>query len=95
MGRRRCSRSPIAFHVGVIAVLHRHGRLWLAIVVTGYLFVGNWLAYLCGKPMHAGLRDNVPDFRLCVRSNTLHPRMTAHTKAYLITTLTTIPSQRD
>ena len=23
--------------------------------------------------MHAGLRDNVPDFRLCVRSNTLDP----------------------
>ena len=42
-------------------------------MLTGYLFVGNWLAYLCGKPMHAGLRDNVPDFRLCVRSNTLHP----------------------
>ena len=35
--------------------------------------VGHWLRWLVGGPMHAGLRDNVPDFRLCVRSNTLDP----------------------
>ena len=69
----RWARLTILFHAAVITVSAVTGAWWLAIVLTGYLFVGNWLAYLCGKPMHAGLRDNVPDFRLCVRSNTLHP----------------------
>jgi fatty acid desaturase len=69
----RWARLTIAFHAALLAVSAVTGAWWLSIVLTGYLFVGNWLAYLCGKPMHAGLRDNVPDFRLCVRSNTLHP----------------------
>ena len=35
--------------------------------------VGHWLRWLVGGPMHAGLGYNVPDFRMCVRSNTLDP----------------------
>ena len=45
----------------------------LALLLTAHLAVGHWLRWLVGGPMHAGLRDNVPDFRLCVRSNTLDP----------------------
>jgi fatty acid desaturase len=36
-------------------------------------FLANWLRYFVGMPMHVGLRDNVPDFRLCVRTITLDP----------------------
>ncbi len=45
----------------------------LALLLTAHLAIGHWLRWLVGGPMHAGLRDNVPDFRLCVRSNTLDP----------------------
>ena len=43
----------------------------LALLLTAHLAVGHWLRWLVGGPMHAGLRDNVPDFRLCVRSITI------------------------
>ena len=35
--------------------------------------IANWQAYFVGAPMHCGLRDDVPDFRKCVRSITLDP----------------------
>ena len=86
----RWARLTILFHGAVIMISALTGAWWLAMVITGYLFVGNWLTHLCGKPMHAGLRDNVPDFRLCVRSNTLHPfisflywRMNWHTEHHM------------
>ena len=86
----RWARLILLFHAAVIAVSALLGAWWLAIVLTGYLFVGNWLTYLVGKPMHVGLRDNVPDFRLCVRSNTLDPftsflywRMNWHTEHHM------------
>ena len=65
----------------MIAVSAVTGAWWLAIVLTGYLFVGNWLAYLCGKPMHAGLRDNVPDFRLL--PPTAHPAVVSRDQVRL------------
>ena len=42
-------------------------------LVTFGMFIGNWWAYFIGVTMHTGLRDNVPDFRLCVRTITLDP----------------------
>ena len=48
--------------------------LWsLILVFSTQQFTANWLKYLVGLPMHCGLRDDVPDFRKCVRSIKLDP----------------------
>ena len=41
---------------------------WLMILVSGGIFVANAWLYFVGMTQHAGLRDKVPDFRLCVRT---------------------------
>jgi fatty acid desaturase len=86
----RWARLTVLFHAAIFAVAAVFDMWWLAIVLTGYLFVGNWLTFLVGAPMHIGLRDNVPDFRLCVRSNKLNPfisflywRMNWHTEHHM------------
>jgi fatty acid desaturase len=67
------ARVMLLFHAAVIAVSIIF-RLWpLALVVTIAPFVANWWRYIVFVPMHTGLRDNVDDFRLCVRSITLDP----------------------
>ena len=74
--RRRAvwaARCILLYLAGVIAVPIALGAPLLALLLTAHLAVGHWLRWLVGGPMHAGLRDNVPDFRLCVRSNTLDP----------------------
>ena len=49
-------------------------RWWLLpIAITLAPFYGGWLHYLCNNSQHAGLQDNVPDFRLCCRTITLNP----------------------
>jgi len=63
----------LAFHAAIIAVTIVF-RVWpLAVLVTLGMFIANWWTYFIGLPMHNGLRDNVPDFRLCCRSITLDP----------------------
>ncbi len=65
--------------------------LWLpALLVTFGIFLCNWWRYFVGAPMHIGLRDNVPDFRLCVRTIWLDPishflywRMNYHTEHHM------------
>ena len=86
----RWARITIACHAAVLAVSAIFGVWWLSIVLTGYAVVGRWLVFLVGRPMHLGLRDNVPDFRLCVRSNRLDPftsflywRMNWHTEHHM------------
>lgn len=84
------SRVMVIFHVIVMAAGVISG-LWLpAVLVTFGFTVGNWLRYFVGVPMHVGLRDNVPDFRLCVRTITLDPishflywRMNYHTEHHM------------
>ncbi len=67
------ARLLLAFNVVLIAVSVVF-RLWpLPLLVTLAPFIGNWLRYFVGTPMHTGLRDNVNDFRLCVRTITLDP----------------------
>ena len=92
-GRRksiRWARLLLLFHAAVIAisiVLH----VWmLPVLVTFAPFIANWLRYFIGVPMHTGLRDNVSDFRLCVRTITLDPfsqfiywRMNWHTEHHM------------
>ncbi len=75
-GRKRSiawARLTLAFHAALIVVSVVF-RLWpLPLLVTLAPFIANWLRYFVGTPMHTGLRDNVNDFRLCVRSITLDP----------------------
>ncbi len=84
------SRLVLLFHAAVIAVSVVF-QLWpLPVLVTFAPFIANWLRYTIGVPMHTGLRDNVPDFRLCVRTITLDPfssfiywRMNWHTEHHM------------
>jgi len=67
------ARLILLFHAAVVAVSIIF-RLWpLPLVVTFAPFIANWLRYFVGVPMHTGLKDNVGDFRLCVRTITLDP----------------------
>ncbi len=67
------ARLMVLFHVALIVVSIVF-KLWLLpVLVTFAPFIANWLRYFVGVPMHTGLRDNVPDFRLCVRTITLDP----------------------
>ena len=85
-----CARITIFFHV-VVLVIAISFKLWLLpILITLAPFIGNIWRYMVGVPMHCGLRDNVPDFRLCVRSMTLDPlssflywRMNWHTEHHM------------
>ena len=84
------ARWVLLFHLAVIvgAIVF---ELWLLpVLLTLHLFTANWLRYFVGLPMHCGLRSNVPDFRLCVRSITLDPlseflywRMNWHTEHHM------------
>ena len=84
------ARFLLLFHAAVIAVSIIF-KFWpLMMVVTFGTFIGNGLRYFIGMPMHTGLRDNVPDFRKCVRSITLNPffsflywRMNWHTEHHM------------
>ncbi len=67
------ARFLLVFHVGAAIVCFALG-LWIVPVILSVApFIANWLGYFVGVPMHCGLRDDVPDFRLCVRSITLDP----------------------
>lgn len=86
----RWARITILFHLAIFAISAIYNVWWLSITLTGFLFAGNWLSYLVGQTMHLGLRDNVPDFRLCVRSHHLDPftsflywRMNWHTEHHM------------
>jgi fatty acid desaturase len=48
--------------------------LWVVpLVFTFPMMFGGWLHFFCNSSQHAGLRDNVPDFRLCCRTIYLNP----------------------
>jgi fatty acid desaturase len=67
------ARIVLLFHLGLI-VVSIFFKFWLLpILITFAPFIANWLRYFVGAPMHTGLRDNVADFRLCVRTITLDP----------------------
>jgi len=67
------ARFLLAGHATLIAV-SLYYELWLLPVLTsGGVFYGGWLRYLCNGTQHAGLQDDVPDFRLCTRTVILNP----------------------
>ena len=69
----RWARLVLLFHIGVFAVAAVF-QLWLLpVLLTAHVFIANWLKYFVGLPMHCGLRDDIADFRKCVRTITLDP----------------------
>ncbi len=84
------ARVVVLFNAAVIAISIIF-RLWpLALIVAIAPFTANWLRYFIFVPMHTGLKDDVDDFRLCVRSITLDPishfiywRMNWHTEHHM------------
>ena len=84
------ARLLLLFHGAVVAVaiVFQWWLLPVLVTFTGFYFKG-W-TLVVGLPMHCGLRDNVPDFRKCVRSITLDPistflywRMNWHTEHHM------------
>ena len=73
MKAARWARLVLVLHAAVIAASIGMGEPVLAVIISGSTFIGNWLRYFVGVPMHCGLRSNVPDFRKCVRTITLDP----------------------
>ncbi len=69
----RWARFLLTFHGTVIVLSIVFQLWWLMIVVSGAIFIGSWWKYLIGQTQHNGLRDNVPDFRLCTRTIKLDP----------------------
>ena len=69
----RWARFVVLVHAGVIALSIAMGDPIVAVLVSGSVFLANWLRYFVGVPMHCGLRSHVPDFRKCVRTITLDP----------------------
>ena len=67
------ARLVFLFHLGVLALSILFQFWLLSVLLTLHLFIGNWLKYFVGVPMHCGLRSNVPDFRKCARTITLDP----------------------
>ncbi len=67
------ARLLLAGH-GLILAVSLYFGWWLIPVLTTFApFYGGWLRYLCNNLQHAGLQDNVPDFRLCCRTVYLNP----------------------
>jgi fatty acid desaturase len=66
-------RFVLLVHV-LVAVAAIASGYWIVVIVFScHMFFGNWLKFFVALPMHCGLRDNIPDFRLCVRSIRLDP----------------------
>ena len=69
----RLARSILLFHAAVIAVAVVF-QLWLLpVFITLSAVMANWLKAPAVFLQHAGLRDNVADFRKCTRTIKLDP----------------------
>ena len=69
----RLARITLLFHASVLVISIVFQLWWLSILLSGTVFIGTWWSYFVGIGQHAGLRDNVPDFRLNSRSIRLDP----------------------
>ena len=67
------ARWLLVGHGLILAVSLYFGWWLLPVLTTLAPFYGGWLRYLCNNLQHAGLQDNVPDFRLCCRTVYLNP----------------------
>jgi len=67
------SRFLLVGHAAIVMVSAAM-RWWFVPVATTFTpFYAGWLCYFCNNLQHAGLQDNVDDFRLCCRTVTLNP----------------------
>ena len=67
------ARYLIAVHLSFAVFAVLIGYPILILIVFLHPFIGNWLRYFVGAPMHCGLRSDVSDFRKCVRTIILDP----------------------
>ena len=67
------ARTILVGHLLIMAV-SIYFRWWMLPLLTTFApFYGGWLQYLVNNVQHAGLQDNVPDFRLCCRTVYVNP----------------------
>lgn len=67
------SRLLLIFHAGVVILSVFTGYWIFVFIITMAAFTANLLSYLLGTTQHAGLQDNVADFRKCTRSIVINP----------------------
>ena len=67
------SRWLLGFHGAVAILALLLGQPILILIISGSVFIANWLRYFVGVPMHCGLKSNDNDFRKCARSILLDP----------------------
>ena len=84
------ARLVLLFHALVLAVTVVTGLWVLPILLSVATFIGPWWVYTVGITQHTGLRDDVADFRKCVRSvrldllsEFLYWRMNWHTEHHM------------
>jgi fatty acid desaturase len=70
---RNWARLVLVGHGLIVSVSVAMGWWFVPVVVTFAPFYGGALHYLLNRTQHAGLVDNVPDFRLCCRTIRLNP----------------------
>lgn len=70
------ARILLLGHGTLIAVPIYFGYWQISLAISLAPFYGGWLQFFCNQSQHAGLRDNVPDFRLCCRTFTMNPFVT-------------------
>ena len=69
----RWARVLLIGHTLCLAGALAMGWWIFPLVFTFPMIFGSWLHFLCNSCQHAGLQDNVPDFRLCCRTIYLNP----------------------
>lgn len=69
----RWARILLVGHAVLLAGALALGWWIFPLVFTFPMMFGSWLHFLCNSAQHAGLQDNVPDFRLCCRTIYLNP----------------------
>lgn len=70
---RNWARLILIGHAAIVATSLVMGWWMVPIVTTFAPFYGGALHYLCNNSQHAGLQDEVADFRLCCRTLYLNP----------------------
>ena len=84
------ARLVLLFQAAVVAVAIATGLWVLPILISVSTFISPWWLYAVGITQHTGLRNDVADFRKCVRSVTVDPlqeffywRMNWHTEHHM------------
>jgi fatty acid desaturase len=86
----RWARIVLIGHVAIVVVSFATGHWLIAMVTTFARFYAGGFQWLINITQHIGLKDNVPDFRLCCRTIRLNPfvtflyfRMNWHTEHHM------------